>query len=165
MSDLPGAPGKNYAGNADAGPGGRSLLSPGSWFSFRGRMARKEYWIRVLILFAFTFVLGFMWVYLDESSADGSGFGGYVLGLAKDFRKVTSGDFLFLCGLFAASISNISIYARRLHDCNQSGWWVIPVLAASRILILNIAILLILGCIRGTIGQNRFGPDPRGTAA
>jgi uncharacterized membrane protein YhaH (DUF805 family) len=43
-----------------------------------------------------------------------------------------------------------SAAVRRMHDCNKSGWFIL-------VPIYNI----ILALKPGTIGQNRFGPDPK----
>ena len=74
---------------------------------------------------------------------------------------------------------------KRLHDRNKSGWWVLLFYGAPTALsavaallesgaetslavllfqLVNLVILvwalIELGCLRGTIGQNRYGPDP-----
>jgi uncharacterized membrane protein YhaH (DUF805 family) len=74
---------------------------------------------------------------------------------------------------------------KRLHDRNKSGWWVLlfygaplvlPLVAALvdggtdtsvGLLLLQLVSLIIsvwalveLGCLKGTIGQNKYGPDP-----
>ena len=49
---------------------------------------------------------------------------------------------------------------RRLHDTDRSGWWYLIVLT-----IIGIIPLIIWFCTRGTIGENRFGPDPLGAEA
>jgi uncharacterized membrane protein YhaH (DUF805 family) len=77
------------------------------------------------------------------------------------------------------------IAIKRLHDRNKTGWWVLlfygaplvlPLVAALLdggtetsvgLLLLQLVSLIIsvwalveLGCLRGTIGQNKYGPDP-----
>jgi uncharacterized membrane protein YhaH (DUF805 family) len=51
----------------------------------------------------------------------------------------------------------IIVQIRRWHDLNQSGWWVlinlIPYLGA-------LVTLIACGFVKGTKGDNRFGPDP-----
>jgi uncharacterized membrane protein YhaH (DUF805 family) len=74
---------------------------------------------------------------------------------------------------------------KRMHDRNKTGWWVVlfygapfvlPLVAAILpggsdtsvglllvqlvSLIISIWALVELGCLRGTIGQNKYGPDP-----
>ncbi|UYW02022.1 DUF805 domain-containing protein [Flavobacterium agricola] len=69
----------------------------------------------------------------------------------------------FICGLLSLPdaimsayslvilIPSIAVAVRRMHDVNKSGWFVL-------IPIYN----LILACTEGTIGDNRFGKDPKG---
>jgi len=49
------------------------------------------------------------------------------------------------------------VSARRLHDTNRSGWW----LLAGLIPIAGQIALIILLMKKGSIGQNLFGPEPR----
>lgn len=53
--------------------------------------------------------------------------------------------------LFGAA-PGIAVHARRLHDADRSGWW----------LLLPVATPLLL--LPGTRGANRYGTDPRGPA-
>lgn len=79
---------------------------------------------------------------------------------------------------------NLAIGAKRLHDRDKSAWWLLLFYAAPGILstagsqmedvgfiILHIISFSIsvwafveLGCLRGTPGANRYGPDPLGTS-
>jgi uncharacterized membrane protein YhaH (DUF805 family) len=53
----------------------------------------------------------------------------------------------------------IMVRIKRFHDRNKSGWWalisVIPVVGV-------VWIFIECGCLRGTVGENRYGPDPLG---
>ncbi len=53
-------------------------------------------------------------------------------------------------------LPNIAIQIRRLHDLDRTGWWVLLHL----IPIIGGIVLIIWFCSRGTVGANRFGPDP-----
>ncbi|MFL6831331.1 MAG: DUF805 domain-containing protein [Xanthobacteraceae bacterium] len=77
----------------------------------------------------------------------------------------------------------LAIGAKRLHDRDKSAWWLLVFYAAPGILstagnrledvgfiILHVISFAIsvwafveLGCLRGTPGPNRYGPDPLGT--
>lgn len=50
----------------------------------------------------------------------------------------------------AVLIPGIAVAVRRMHDTNHSGWWVL-------VPIVN----LVFACTGGTVGENRFGPDPK----
>jgi len=58
-------------------------------------------------------------------------------------------------------LPNLAVSVRRLHDGNRSGWFVLLGL----IPIVGMIILLVWYCKRGTVGPNRFGPDPLETGA
>ena len=77
-----------------------------------------------------------------------------------------------------------AILIKRLHDFNWSGWWWcliggFPVFALVRvsqvvlslelirvglIFLAGIIIILIVGAANGTVGPNKYGPDPRGSS-
>ncbi|WP_454887026.1 DUF805 domain-containing protein [Sphingomonas oryzagri] len=87
-------------------------------------------------------------------------------------------------------IPSIAVSVRRLHDVNRSGWWMVaPLLLLGVAMVSALArlgatpdasmlgfgiffmvamligvvlsiLLLVWACMHGTIGPNRFGPDP-----
>ncbi len=65
---------------------------------------------------------------------------------------------LAVIGLIALWPS-LAVAAKRWHDRDKSGWWVL----ISFIPILGFVWTFIeCGCMKGTEGDNRFGPDPLG---
>jgi uncharacterized membrane protein YhaH (DUF805 family) len=107
------------------------------FFSFKGRLRRRTfYWTLAALLGAF-FVL---FTFLEDTVSRGS-----TLVLYPPY----------LWSAFALAV-------RRLHDREQSAWWLlvllIPVVGP-----LLMSAWLLLG--RGTRGSNRFGSDPRETGA
>ena len=100
---------------------------------FSGRSIRSEYWYWVL----FTIV------------------GSIVAGIIDVVLGITVIDPLF--GL-ATILPSIAVAVRRLHDLDRTGWWIFIGL----IPIIGWIILIIWYCTRGTVGPNRFGPDPLG---
>ena len=56
----------------------------------------------------------------------------------------------------ALLLPNLAVGARRLHDTDRSGWFLLLVF----IPLIGIIILIVWWCQRGTAGPNRFGPDP-----
>ncbi len=65
-------------------------------------------------------------------------------------------------------IPNIAVAIRRLHDRDMSGWWYLGMIVATMIpfvgFIAGIAFLVVM-CLPGTPGANRFGPDPKDPAS
>lgn len=54
----------------------------------------------------------------------------------------------------------LAVSVRRLHDTDRSGWWLLL-----SFLPLGGLILLVLYCLEGTQGTNKFGPSPSGGGA
>jgi uncharacterized membrane protein YhaH (DUF805 family) len=106
-------------------------------FSFEGRAPRREYWTFVGLIVIPVFVVAEL---LDSSH-------GY-----KPFEGPAY-DILVLVLLWPS----LAVCARRWHDRDKSARWIlinfIPIVGGIWALIEN-------GCLQGTSGDNRFGPDP-----
>src|SRR5262245_13741641 len=61
----------------------------------------------------------------------------------------------------ALLLPTIAVAIRRLHDLDRTGWWYLLVFLP----IIGAIWLFVWFCMRGTIGPNRFGPDPLGPPA
>ena len=129
-------------------------------FSFDGRINRAKYWLMVLISLL---VMGIAFGLLFAMGFSTIGF-------------VVAGVFylgLLYCG--------VAVGAKRLHDRNKSGWWLLVFYLLPNVLsgvgtmsgsatlngVMSLASFAILiwalvelGCLRGTIGPNQYGPDP-----
>ena len=103
------------------------------YVEFSGRARRKEYWMFVLFNIIASFVAGVI---------DG------VLG------TVMIGSLYSL----AALLPVLAVCARRLHDTDRSGWWMLIAL----IPVVGIIVLLVFMCMDSTPGENRFGANPKG---
>ena len=111
-----------------------------NYVNFNGRAARSEFWYWFLFTVLVSIAAG-----LIDAALFPASYVSHVSSLA--------GLALFLPGL-AVSI-------RRLHDLDRSGWWYLLIF----IPLIGLIVLLIWYCTRGTVGPNRFGPDPLGGAA
>ena len=72
--------------------------------------------------------------------------------------------FSFVCLIFPPSliitlIPFLSVSARRLHDINRTGWWLLLWLFLG----IGWVILIAWGIRRGDEGTNKYGPDPSQT--
>ncbi len=74
--------------------------------------------------------------------------GGDTAGMAFGILAVTVGLGLVL--------PSLAVTVRRLHDTNSSGWWYLLV----PLPYVGGFIVFAWCCIKGTVGTNRFGPDP-----
>jgi uncharacterized membrane protein YhaH (DUF805 family) len=113
------------------------------WFSFEGRINRATYW---LWYFLPVLVLNIVAVIMDEVV-------GTYFFIAPEMPLGIIGT---VFGLFCIW-PMIAAGAKRLHDRNKSGWYqliyLIPIIGA-------IWAFIYLGLLKGTDGDNRFGPDP-----
>lgn len=128
------------------------------YVDFQGRSRRSEYWWVALfnvIVFAVLFILAMV---LGGLNPDTGTMGplGYVI--------------IAIMGLYglAIIIPSIALFVRRLHDINQTGWIYLGIVIASLIpligLVASIA-QIVIACIPGTVGPNKYGPDPKNPAA
>ena len=146
--------------------------TPQLFFSFSGRARRSTWWnasigIYILIGIITSFIL---------------------MAIFGSWERICESGLLGISGL-VSSLILLPLYVRRLHDCNISGWWmvlhfciVIPwtnmlnlgglksgndswiVIISFIIVIISGIELVVLGCLDGTPGPNRYGPDPKGRA-
>jgi len=107
-----------------------------NYVNFKGRAARSEFWYWVLFAFIAGIVAGLIDLVL---------FGAAGISLLQNLVGLA----LFLPGL--------AVSVRRLHDIDRTGWWILIAFT-----VIGIIVLIAWDCIRGTVGPNRFGPDPLG---
>lgn len=101
------------------------------YVTFSGRAARPEYWYFVLFTAVVDLVL--------------SVFGSVALGLVASILQAVFA--------LAVVLPSIAVGARRLHDIDRSGWWLLVGLVP----LLGQLILIIWFVTPGTPGTNRFG--------
>lgn len=148
----------------------------GLLFSYRGRINRSKYWLAVLIYVAVSVVIaGLGFIMLGNSIlelADESANEGIVVGLLS---KGIGFFLLVLVVYIPLIVSGVFVGIKRLHDRDKNGWWLlvfylVPALlnelsdTSSLFSLVSIAIsiwaFVELGCLRGTQGPNKYGPDP-----
>lgn len=104
--------------------------------TFEGRARRSEYWwfvlFNILVSVVLVLVLG----------GGGHGMGG--------------GNLANSLWSLATLLPALAVGARRLHDIDRSGWW----LLIGFIPLIGLIVLVVFFATRGTAGPNRFGPDP-----
>lgn len=110
------------------------------YFEFDGRARRKEFWY----FYLFSLIVSLFIV--------------YILGIFLSERTVTVLDGLFS---LVVLIPTLSLTWRRLHDIGKSGASFFLVL----IPIVGIIILIVRWAKDGTVGENKYGPDPKGREA
>lgn len=134
---------------------------------FSGRSRRKEYWAFLLLnVIVIAFLLGFRFgtgggVSLMEAAQTG--------GPLAVYGALFSGVGMLLALWWLGTlIPNIAVNVRRLHDRDMSGWWYLGVFVAAFIPLVGTLVslgYLVLMCLAGTAGSNRFGDDPKNPSA
>ncbi len=121
------------------------------YFTISGRAPRSEYWyffLFTIIAWAVLFAIGY------ALGAESLIFGG---------DSAIFGIIIFAIIAIAIYIPTVTVLVRRFHDCNLSGWWVLGVMIGTNIPYIGILIglaSLVVTLRSGTVGENRFGPDP-----
>lgn len=110
--------------------------------TFSGRASRSEYWYFML----FNILVGIATGMLDLAI----------------FGQPEEGEVQMINGLasIALILPNLAVTARRLHDINKSGWWMLLSFT-----IIGIPLLIYWYCKKSDAGQNRFGDNPLGVSA
>jgi len=111
----------------------------GKYATFSGRAQRSEFWWFYLFSLIVSAVLQMV-----DRALFGTLVGGQDVGI--------------LAPLFSLAIllPSLAVGARRLHDTDRSGWWLLIAL----IPILGFLVLLYFFVQRGTAGPNQHGADP-----
>jgi uncharacterized membrane protein YhaH (DUF805 family) len=109
---------------------------------FEGRANRREYWMFQLFLLIVSAVLMVPLVTALVMQSD-------VLGIASII--------LFVVFWLATLLPVIAVTVRRLHDCNQSGWFYLLALVPG-----GGIVILVFALLPGTPQENVYGPVPVG---
>jgi uncharacterized membrane protein YhaH (DUF805 family) len=99
--------------------------------TFSGRAPRSEYWYFVLFQALASIVAG-------------------VVSAKVELNLITT---LLELVLFLPALA---VSVRRLHDIDKSGWW----LLVGFVPLIGWIFIIIWACTKGSLGPNRFGPDP-----
>ena len=106
---------------------------------FAGRARRKEFWLFVLFNTLIAVALAVIDMLTGTFDED--------VGLG------------LFSGLYAVAmiVPSIAVAVRRLHDTDRSGWWYLLVFLP----VIGGLVILVFMCLDGTLGSNRFGPNPK----
>ena len=119
--------------------GGVKMTFKQLWLSFEGRIPRKAYWIYGVVPLMVVNVVAAI--------------------LAAPLRLGALIQLVFVLLIVLLTWSSLALAAKRWHDRDKSAWWIlilfVPVIGGLWTFIEN-------GCLRGTVGPNRFGGDATG---
>ena len=139
-------------------------------FGFRGRINRAKYWLFLLLsVIAVTAAITLTAALWIQGIAGGA--------VGWSMLAVILAGIIYL----GVAVAGIAVGIKRLHDRDRSGWWLLVFYLAPSLLsgmapwlgrdgvgiIFSLAAYAIsiwafveLGCLRGTVGPNKYGPDP-----
>jgi len=161
------------------------LLPLKRYADFQGRSRRMEFWmfgLGVFLLYIMLFVIS-LTIGIGSAGLALSGGGAGLVGLMMSMGVLSMVFAIVWLGLL---IPSIAVSVRRLHDTGRSGFWLFLYLAPyligtiitfsampsnytgltaiggifSLIGLIGGIVLLVFYCLPGTVGPNRFGPDP-----
>ena len=117
------------------------------FFSLEGRIGRGRWWFGVLILLVAQLVVFGALAMLGLYSTDPE-------------QQLTLGNGLVQLAVSAVFVwMSVCLTGKRWHDRDKSPWWMLIALVP---VIGWIWQLVECGLLKGTDGENRFGPDPLG---
>ena len=145
------------------------------FFSFRGRVNRAKYWVVIVIVAVVDGILRGVGFVAEQRAGDSLAALLTLLAIA-----------LIILGVAAAFfIAGLAVATKRLHDRDKSAWWLLVFYLLPAVLAgtgagvtlatdswlgiglfgavassIGIWAFIELGCLRGTPGPNRYGPDP-----
>lgn len=124
------------------------------YFTFSGRASRSEYWwfvlFQVLVMIA---LVGLFFVLGGVNSIQS----GQMTTLSIIVMIVAGLLWLYLY------IPVITVYVRRFHDYNLSGWWVLAAFVIGAVPYVGFVasiVAFVITVLKGTDGDNKYGPDP-----
>jgi len=139
-------------------------------FSFKGRINRGKYWLAILIFVIISLVMGTIGYIADQAMAFQLlnlivSIGLFIAGLAVGIKRLHDRDksgwwlllFYIVPSLLFITGAVIFFYGLGAEEAGS-------VIAGTVVYLIGAAVLIWaiveLGCLRGTEGPNRFGPDP-----
>jgi uncharacterized membrane protein YhaH (DUF805 family) len=113
--------------------------------TFTGRINRSTYWKGVLSILAMTFFFGML--------------AGLIILISGGTVTEDVIDYVDTIAFFLTLFPMLAVAGKRFHDLDLSGWWSLLFLLPY----VNFIAVILLGAMRGTQGDNRFGVDPNDT--
>jgi len=115
------------------------IMSPGKiLFSFEGRINRAKFWLYSLLLFPI-----------------------WLIGLIIDISVSGEPGVFYWLAIILCFWPSLALNVKRFHDRDKSGWFYLVAFVP----IVSLWYLVEIGFLKGTDGDNRFGPDPLGQAS
>jgi uncharacterized membrane protein YhaH (DUF805 family) len=116
--------------------------------SFEGRITRAKFWAGIIVLWILAIILNLLVA---------AAFGINYDPMQPFPRMAPLAWIVWLLAALALVYASLAVAAKRWHDRDKSGWWsligLVPIIG-------GVWIIVECGCLPGTEGPNRYGPDP-----
>jgi len=140
-------------------------------FSFEGRINRAKYWLAVLIYVVASVIVAMFGIALGQDSIAVAllnaivGIGSFISGIMVGIKRLHDRDrsgwlllvFYIVPGVLVALALLLGIWGVASQSMGSMATASVLCLVAFGI---GVWAFVELGCLRGTIGPNRYGPDP-----
>jgi len=132
-----------------------------------GRSSRQEFWMFVLL----NVIVAVVFIALFATLIGGAAFAGSS-GNLNDIGAAMAGVgmmtmVLLLVPMYVwailTGVASFAVTIRRFHDLNLSGWVYLPFLILGAVPLLGFLVwiaLIVVMCLKGTSGPNKYGEDP-----
>ncbi|MEQ1538371.1 MAG: DUF805 domain-containing protein [Sphingorhabdus sp.] len=130
-----------------------ALLPYQRYSEFEGRSRRMEYWSYTLFTMIVSLILILPIIVFDNLD------GGSSISVAGTISIV-----LFVLWVLGNVIPGIAVSIRRWHDLDQSGWMFLLFAVLNAIPFIGAIaglVNLVWFFMQGTVGENKYGPDPK----
>ena len=133
------------------------------WFSFDMRINRKVYWLKgILLLFLVQIAFPLVVAAIGVAVVAVLGLEAVITAVMAEPDSLPIGLYIFAGILYVPFFvfvmwASLAVAVKRCHDRDRSGWFL---LIGGIPLIGVIWLFVELACLKGTSGENRFGPDP-----
>ena len=117
---------------------GRKTDMMSLWFSLKGRISRRDFWIKIYLPCLVIFICAFILDLFTNQIGNNVGFGISAIASLITFWPM------------------LAAFIKRSHDRNRSGWFVVLFIAP----IINIWPTIEIYFLPGTCGENQYGLDP-----
>jgi uncharacterized membrane protein YhaH (DUF805 family) len=118
--------------------------------SFEGRINRAKFWAGSIVLWFLVILANVVVVTI------------FGMQYEPDRPFLVMGPvawLVWILAVLAIAYASLAVLAKRWHDRDKSGWWSLILLVP---FFGGLWTLIECGCVPGTPGPNRYGPDPIG---
>lgn len=126
-------------------------------FSFSGRINRQPFWLSLIVIalvqVVLYFAIGIMFGADVQETTTATSYSAEID--LSTMNPLGLGLTILVSLIFLWP--GLAIHAKRWHDRGKSAWWILIVLIP---VVGGIWALVETGFLRGTVGDNAYGPDP-----